>query len=273
MYGTASTTEVTRVSDGATVTVPDGKSNPDLKAERSLNLELGWRWQGERLRLGVSAFRDRYSDFIDTALYVADAGVQYRTTTGGVTTVSQGYTYSMPVNRGEVTVKGVEAEGLWLLADDWLGRLAYSYNEGKDSDGQPLGSISPAKTVLGLSYNAPSRRWSATANLTHQDRKDPSDYGTSVTNASYGAEVVPVYAYKARAYTLLDVFGSYDLTSRLHLTAGVYNVFDKEYYLWNRVRTVGSGTMVFAGNTSEAGIGRWSQPGRNLRFTISYDFL
>ncbi len=273
MYGTASTTEVTRVSDGATVTVPDGKSNPDLKAERSLNLELGWRWQGERLRLGVSAFRDRYSDFIDTALYVADAGVQYRTTTGGVTTVSQGYTYSMPVNRGEVTVKGVEAEGLWLLADDWLGRLAYSYNEGKDSDGQPLGSISPAKTVLGLSYNAPSRRWSATANLTHQDRKDPSDYGTSVTNASYGAEVVPVYAYKARAYTLLDVFGSYDLTPRLHLTAGVYNVFDKEYYLWNRVRTVGSGTMVFAGNTSEAGIGRWSQPGRNLRFTISYDFL
>ncbi len=270
MYGSASTTDYTRVSDGATVTVPDGRSNPDLEAERSLNLEAGWRYQSDRLRLGVSVFRDKYSNFIDTAQYLADADVQYRDSRG---TVSNGYTYTMPINRGEVTVKGVEAEGMWLISDDWLGHLAYSYNKGKDNDGQPLGSISPAKTVLGLSYNAPSRRWSATANLTHQDRKDPSDYGTSITNASYGAEVVPYYAYKARAYTLLDVFGSYDITPKLHLTAGVYNVFDKEYYLWNRVRTVGNGTTIFQGNTSADGIGRWSQPGRNVRFTISYDFL
>lgn len=273
MYGSSSTTEVTRVSDGATVTVPDGRSNPDLEAERSISIEMGWRYQNDRLRLGVSAFRDKYSNFIDTAEFVADEDVQYSTTVRGQTTITDGYTYTMPVNRGEVTVKGVEAEGMWLLADDWLARLAYSYNEGKDNDGQPLGSISPAKAVLGVSYNAPSRRWSLTANVTHQERKDPSDYGTSVTNGSYGAEVVPVYAYKARAYTLLDLFGSYDITPKLHLTAGVYNVFNKEYYLWNRVRTVGAGTAIFSGATSEAGIGRWSQPGRNLRFTLSYEFF
>jgi hemoglobin/transferrin/lactoferrin receptor protein len=273
MYGSSSTTEVTRVSDGATVSVPDGKSNPDLDAERSLNIELGWRYQSDRLRLGVSVFQDKYSDFIDTAQYVADQDVQYSTTVRGQTTITNGYIYTMPINRGEVKVKGVEAEGLWQLADDWLARMAYSYNDGEDNDGQPLGSISPAKTVLGLSYNAPSHRWSVTANLTHQDRKDQSDYGTSITNSSYGAEVVPVYAYKAREYTLLDVFGSYDITSRIHLTAGIYNVFDKEYYLWNRVRTAGAGTAVFQGSTSEAGIGRWSQPGRNARLTISYDFL
>lgn len=273
MYGTSSTTEVTRVSDGATVSVPDGRSNPDLDAERSLNLELGWRYQSDRLRLGVSAFHDKYSNFIDTAQFTGDEGVQYSTTTAGVTTITNGYTYTMPINRGQVKVHGVEAEGLWLLAEDWLARLAYSYNKGQDNDGQPLGSIVPAKTVLGLSYNAPSQRWSVSANLTHQQRKDPADYGTSVTNGSYGAEVVPVYAYKARQYTLLDLFGSYALTSRLHLTAGVYNLFDKQYYLWNRVRTAGGGTAVFQGSTSPEGIGRWSQPGRNARFTISYDFF
>ena len=122
-------------------------------------------------------------------------------------------------------------------------------------------------------YNAPSRRWSVTVNVTHQDRKDPSDCGLSVTNASYGAEVLPLYAYKAREYTLLDVFGSYSITPRIHLTAGVYNVFNKEYYLWNRVRTAGGGTAIFQGATSYEGIGRWSQPGRNVRFTLSYDFL
>ena len=273
MYGTSSTTEVTRVSDGATVTVPDGRSNPNLEAERSLNLELGWRFQGDRLRAGVSVFRDKYSNFIDTAQFVGDPDTQYSTTTRGVTTITNGYVYTMPINRGEVEVKGVEAEGMWLLADDWLARLAYSYNEGTDNDDEPLASIIPAKAVGGLTYNTPSRKWSVTANVTHQQRKDPSDYGRSVTNGSYGEEVVPVYAYKAREYTLLDVFGSYAITSRLQLTAGVYNVFDKEYYLWNRVRTAGAGTAVFQGATSPEGIGRWSQPGRNVRFTVSYDFL
>ncbi|MRI42352.1 TonB-dependent hemoglobin/transferrin/lactoferrin family receptor [Stenotrophomonas sp. MH181796] len=273
MYGTSSTTDVTRVSDGATVTVPDGRSNPDLDAERSLNLELGWRYQAERLRVGVSLFRDKYSNFIDTAQFVADEGTRYSTTSRGVTTVTNGYTYTMPINRGEVEVKGVEVEGMWLLADDWLARVAYSYNEGTDNDGAPLASIIPAKAVGGLTYNAPSRRWSVTANLTHQQRKDPSDYGKSVTNGSYGVEVVPVYAYKAREYTLLDVFGSYAITPKLHLTAGVYNVFDKEYYLWNRVRTAGAGSAIFQGATSAEGIGRWSQPGRNVRFTLSYDFM
>ncbi len=270
MYGSASSTDYTRVSDGATVSLPDGRSNPDLDAERSLNLEMGWRFQSDRLRVGVSVFRDKYSNFIDTAQYLADEGIQYRNSRG---VVSNGYTYTMPINRGDVEVKGVEAEGMWLLADDWLARVAYSYNEGTDNDGEPLASIIPAKAVGGLTYNAPSRRWSVTANITHQQRKDPSDYGKSITNGSYGVEVVPVYAYKAREYTLLDVFGSYAITPKINLTAGVYNVFNKEYYLWNRVRTVGAGTAIFQGATSPDGIGRWSQPGRNVRFTLSYDFL
>ncbi len=270
MYGSASSTDYTRVSDGATVSLPDGRSNPDLDAERSLNLEMGWRFQSDRLRVGVSVFRDKYSNFIDTAQYLADEGIQYRNGRG---VVSNGYTYTMPINRGDVEVKGVEAEGMWLLADDWLARVAYSYNEGTDNDGEPLASIIPAKAVGGLTYNAPSRRWSVTANITHQQRKDPSDYGKSITNGSYGVEVVPVYAYKAREYTLLDVFGSYAITPKINLTAGVYNVFNKEYYLWNRVRTAGAGTAVFQGATSPDGIGRWSQPGRNVRFTLSYDFL
>ncbi|WP_313203591.1 TonB-dependent hemoglobin/transferrin/lactoferrin family receptor [Stenotrophomonas sp.] len=270
MYGSASSTDYTRVSDGATVSLPDGRSNPDLDAERSLNLEMGWRLQSDRLRVGVSVFRDKYSNFIDTAQYLADEGIQYRNSRG---VVSNGYTYTMPINRGDVEVKGVEAEGMWLLADDWLARVAYSYNEGTDNDGEPLASIIPAKAVGGLTYNAPSRRWSVTANITHQQRKDPSDYGKSITNGSYGVEVVPVYAYKAREYTLLDVFGSYAITPKINLTAGVYNVFNKEYYLWNRVRTAGAGTAIFQGATSPDGIGRWSQPGRNVRFTLSYDFL
>ncbi|MFV7425486.1 TonB-dependent receptor domain-containing protein [Stenotrophomonas geniculata] len=132
--------------------MPDGRSNPDLDAERSLNLELGWRLHKDRVRLGVSIFRDNYSNFIDTAQFVADEGTRYRNSRGVVT---NGYTYAMPISRGETEVKGVEAESKWLVVDDWLARVAYSYNEGTDNDGEPLASIIPAKAVGGLNYNSP----------------------------------------------------------------------------------------------------------------------
>ena len=87
--------------------------------------------------------------------------------------------------------------------------------------------------------------------------------------------VIAICSLLAGCYALsamMDLFCSYDITKNLHLTAGVYNVFDKEYYLWNRVRTAGAGNAVFSGSTSAAGIGRWSQPGRNARVTLAWSF-
>jgi len=46
---------------------------------------------------------------------------QYRNSRG---VVSNACSYTLPINRGDVEVKGVEAEGMWLLADDWLARVA-----------------------------------------------------------------------------------------------------------------------------------------------------
>src|SRR3546814_3294291 len=60
MYAPTSTTEITEVATGNTVTVPTTAANPDLEAETSLNLELGYRWESERARVGISVFRDRY---------------------------------------------------------------------------------------------------------------------------------------------------------------------------------------------------------------------
>lgn len=57
-----------------------------------------------------------------------------------------------------------------------------------------MASIILAKAVGGLTSNTPSLRWNVTANITHQQRKDPSDYGKSITNGSCGVEVIPVYA-------------------------------------------------------------------------------
>jgi len=66
MYAPTSTTQITEVGTGNTVVVPTSAANPELDAETSLNLELGWRWESDRARVGVSVFRDRYDDFIES---------------------------------------------------------------------------------------------------------------------------------------------------------------------------------------------------------------
>jgi len=41
--------------------------------------------------VGVSVFRDKYSNFIDTAQYLADEGVQYRNSCGKISNGSYGW--------------------------------------------------------------------------------------------------------------------------------------------------------------------------------------
>lgn len=272
MYNTTSTTQATIAGTGETVTLPSSVSNPNLESEKSLNLEAGYRWESNNVRFGVSLFRDKYTNFIESATIQVDNGVQYQTCSRGACTITTGYSYNMPVNRGEVVVRGLEAEGMWLMSDAWMGRMAFTYNHGEKSDGQPLGSINPAKLVIGLNYAAPSQRWGVTGSLTHQIAKEPRNAGTSVTNSSYGEEVPAPYLDKASEYTVFDLYGTFNVTKNLRINAGVYNLFDKEYYLWSRIRTVGAGTAVFQGNTSEEGIGRYSEPGRNFRVTLAYTF-
>ncbi len=50
-------------------------------------------------------------------------GVGHRNSRGVAT---NDYVYTMPINRGKAEVKGIEAEGMCLLSDDWLTRIASS---------------------------------------------------------------------------------------------------------------------------------------------------
>ncbi|MGY8564816.1 TonB-dependent receptor [Paracidovorax citrulli] len=45
-------------------------------------------------------------------------------------------------------------------------------------------------------------------------------------------------ADKAAGYTVLDLFGSWNICDQWRLSAGIYNLTNREYYLWQRVRGV-----------------------------------
>lgn len=271
LYAPTSNSIVTEVATGQQVSLWDSVSNPNLKAEESLNTELGYRWQTDRYQVGISAFRDKYTNFVEVNEFILNPGTQYRSCTGSNCTVTMGKEYSMVANVGEVTVKGVEVEGRWQISQQLSARLAWSYSEGEKDNGDPLPSIVPATGVLGLRYESPTQRWSVTGNISHAEAKKIEDATLTETAANdFFTSLVP--DYMSDAYTTLDLFGDINITKGLRLNAGIYNVFDEKYYLWPRVRFVNEGTTTLYGYVQGDGIGRYSEPGRNFRVSLSWQF-
>jgi hemoglobin/transferrin/lactoferrin receptor protein len=134
-----------------------------------------------------------------------------------------------------------------------------------------LPSIVPATGVLGLRYESPTQRWSLTSNVTHADAKKREDATlTQTAPGDFFTSIDPDYL--SDAYTVLDLFSDINITKDLRLNAGIYNVFDEKYYLWPRVRFVNEGTTTLYGYVTGDGIGRYSEPGRNFRVSLSWQF-
>jgi len=264
MYSPTSTTTLIDAQTGQPLVFNDTVSNPDLSSEKSLNVELGYRWSTERAQLGLSVFRDRYDNFIEYSTLTQQIPGGFRTTANGPILYQRAYT--MPTNAGQVTVKGVELEGRMQFNDAWSARLAASYSEGRKQNGDPLESIVPPSAVLGVRY-APSPVWNVTAAVTHALAKDADD---AYTTAANGTVSTPAWLDKADGYTVLDLFGSWNISDQWRLSAGIYNLTNREYYLWQRVRGVYQGSNTLYGYVNDEGIGRYSEPGRNVRATIAY---
>lgn len=242
-------------------------ANPDLRAERSLNLEAGYRYQSDSLLVGVSVFTDQYSDMIDTVVLLQNPDTVYESCFRGVCTESQGNPYTTMANTGEADVKGIELEAGWRISAAVSSRLALSYNDGETQDGEPLRSVNPASAVLGLRYEAD--KWQLMTNISYSAAKKAKDaYSADGTDAA-------TYPYLTDSYTVVDLMANYDISPQWRLSAGVYNLFDQEYYQWQRVRFVtdwvGSGVRggVLPGGE---GLQRYSEPGRYAKLAISYVF-
>lgn len=266
MYSPTSTTTVTSVASGQPIQLKTSVSNPDLRSERSLNAEIGYRWTTDTAQLGVSLFRDRYNNFIEATNLTEAIPGGFRTCATCV--IQYENRYVSPTNAGQVTVKGVEVEGRWLLNDAWSARLAASYSEGEKKNGDPLESIVPASGVIGVRY-APTKRWNLTGSMTHSVAKKAKD---AYVTAANGSVSTPAWVDKADGYTVFDLYGTFNISDNLRITAGVYNLTNQEYYLWQRVRVINKGTNTLYGYVNDEGIGRYSEPGRNARVTVAYHF-
>jgi hemoglobin/transferrin/lactoferrin receptor protein len=212
------------------------KPNPDLEAEESISYEGGWRYNTDLVSNEISLYYSDYDNFIDNQLV-----------SGSFMTGDAVY---QSININKATIKGVELANKlswdeFMPVEGFSSRIAAAYTEGEDGDGNPLNSVSPWNTVVGLSYDSVNQ-WGTTVNLSYIAKKSESDID---------GDYQPI-----DAATVVDITAYYKPIKDLTLRAGVFNVTDEEYYNWNDVR----GLSAEDNDRTEAK--------RNFSLTAKYEF-
>ncbi|MBF2062871.1 MAG: TonB-dependent hemoglobin/transferrin/lactoferrin family receptor [Calothrix sp. C42_A2020_038] len=247
-----------------------GIPNPDLKVETSNNFELGLRNRSQQLDFGVTGFYNRYNNFIERAAFAGFDPNDFGSIPSGGRRIP--FQIFQTRNIGNVEIYGLEVKAAYRFSPNPGGlniKSALSWQVGNDlTNDRPLTTINPLTAVVALGYQSPHDKWGAEliGTFTAKARELALvDNQTSVVNA--GAATRKTDFYEPDAYTLFDFIGYYKISSNLQLTAGIYNIFNTEYYQYADVRTIDVSAATF-----EAQRGRYAQPGTNFAIGLNWQF-
>ncbi|MFT3762646.1 MAG: TonB-dependent copper receptor [Pseudoxanthomonas sp.] len=220
---------------------PMGAANAfaGIRPERTTQLDLGLQYRGERFDAWASAYAGRIGDYI---LFVYAEGGMMGTT-------------SM-VGNVDARIAGGEAGVEWRPANGWKlgGTLAYAWGENR-SDGGALPQMPPLEARLTASWEG--ERWSAGALLRGVARQSrvAVDEGNVV-----GRDLGP-----SAGFATLALNAGYRVNDALHFTAGVDNVFDRQYS--EHLNLAGSADFGYPADPV-----RIAEPGRNAWIKANWRF-
>jgi len=183
--------------------VPDGGwfaiGNPDLKPEKSENMNLSIGGDYEDFSYELIGFRRDITDYIDSYVPLEIAGV-----------VGESFVNS----NDEVQVRGFEAIATFRLNEAWGVNLSHNNTESElNGDGIQLTGIPETETKVQANYNSTSVPMGFTFSINH----------VGEINARRGET--------RGKYTVMDLSGYYNLGNdgQHQLTLRVENLTDKEY--------------------------------------------
>ena len=195
-----------RYSTGFGAYVP----NPDLKAERALNLELGYSGDLGPVTLEGAVFYSRVSDLIQSV------SVGFDPVGGGELAQRQ--------NLAKATYKGVELAARWEM-NDRLGLMAnYTWLDTSISDpvinGARVTDIPKHKAYLRLDWQATDRLTVAPSVELYGPRWSDPAIGSGDRNN-------PIYA-RMDSFALANLDMNWQVAPRMAITFGVRNLFDRD---------------------------------------------
>src|SRR5690606_31985157 len=184
---------------------PPGSANAfsSITPERTTQLDVGLQYRTRRLDAWVSAYAGRLDDYL--LFRYDEAGMM-----GPMSSVSN----------VDARIHGAEAGIEWRPAPAWTtgGSLAWAWGENRE-DNRPLPQMPPLEARLSLTWGG--ERWSFGSLLRVAARQDrvSIDEGNVV-----GRDLGP-----APGFAVFSLNGGYRFGPRAQLTAGVDNLFDRDY--------------------------------------------
>jgi hemoglobin/transferrin/lactoferrin receptor protein len=229
--------------------------NPNLKPEKSRNVEFGVRGRLDQLSFDTAVFYGRFKDLI-----------QDGATVSGTFGNPANPAVIQSINIDNATISGFEIKGAMNWGKVGNGQLstpfAYGYTRGTvKNTGKPLDTIDPAKLVVGVKYETAS--WDVRLDASHHSAKKFSDISAQTIAAAPPAVPVAFPQFAVPSATTLDLTGQWRISKTLRVNAGIINLTDKKYWNWSDVRGV-------AANSSFRDA--YSQPGRYFNVSLVADF-
>ena len=212
--------------------------NADLEPETSDNFELGLRVLTSRASFSITAFDNRYEDFITTAFLGFNPRVFLLE--------------FQPQNLEEASISGFEIGGEFRFARGFTLRGAYTYTDGDDDVAdQPLETIAPPQLVLGLRYVSESGRWGGELIGTANESRSDSDLPDGST------------LFRVPSSEVFDLVAWFNITQDLSLQVSAWNLTDETYWRWAYARGLTEGS---------ATLDRFTDPGRSFGAQLRYTF-
>jgi ferric enterobactin receptor len=227
--------------------------NENLKAETSINKELGIEYKDEGFSAGVTWFQNDYRNKI-----------QAGTSPIGISTTGNRSVYQW-TNIDESLVQGLEGSLRVPLAKslDWINNFTYMIETKNKSTGDYL-SVIPVYTINSTMDWHVNSKLGMLFTATFYGEQKPMKYDYK------GALVTGTSANPVAPYAVFGVGSNYEITKKLKLGAGVSNLFDKRQFRQGNAVSVTS-TPVY-GTTGGAGAATYNESGRTLYVSLTSSF-
>ncbi|QGJ71867.1 Hypothetical protein PBC10988_35790 [Planctomycetales bacterium 10988] len=237
--------------------------NPDLQSEFSDNFQIGVTHAGRRGSFYANAYYNEYDGFINQT--VTDVQIL----PGGIprlifeqTNLERAEIYGwefaaerliMPYGDPRLQSQRHPLPGLYAFANG-----AYAVGNDEQND-QPINSIVPYTSVLGVRWQAPCDVWGVSFLSTLRAEKSQNRVATDDSFAGQfdGGFFAPP------GYGVFDLVGYYKPYDNLTVNWGVFNIFDKVYWDWLNVRDVPADNDLVL---------RLAEPGINGRISVTLNY-
>lgn len=225
--------------------------NEDLKAETSINKEVGLEYKHEGYQAGLTWFRNDYRNKIESGYEPS-----------GATGSTDIYKWE---NVPKAVVEGLEGTVNFPVTEaiTWNNNLTYMLQSKNKTTGDRL-SVIPEYTLNS------TLAWQATQDLSLQ-----------TTFTWYGRQTPKKYNYKGEAvsgsekstvspYSILGLSGTYEVNKYASVTLGIDNLFDKRHFREGNAQTTGNSTT--GAYMYGAGANTYNESGRTYYMSLNTHF-